>query len=289
MSPERWLQLKVRGSLDVGLVSSLLLDLGGTAVEESEEGLLTYLTPPDDLREFLTLTRGRLQSLAPGVPFDLTWKWQAQEDWEILWRRGLGIRRITPRLVVSPSWEEVEPSPGEIVIKLDPGLAFGTAEHATTRGCLRVLDVMVTEGSRIADVGSGSGILSIAAARLGATRVLAMETDGPSCETALRNLHENGVQARVRVLHARAEPGAPLPDGPFDGIVANLQSHLIFPLLEGFRTSLDEGGWLILSGILSEEREAVLTAASDEGFLFLADDEEDGWWTGVFRTEEVGK
>jgi len=288
MPPERWLELTVRfplGSESVfaELVSSVLLGLGGSAVEESEGSLLTYLPPPPELDALLESAHQRLQELSPSAKFDLSWRWQPQKDWEIFWRRGLGPRRITPRLIVVPSWEEVEPEAGEILLTLDPGMAFGTAEHATTRGCLRLLDSKVTAGSRIADVGAGSGILSIAAARFGAREVLALEMDGLACETAIENVCRNGVKDRVKVLQAQVESGALLPDAPFDGIVANLQSHLLLPLLSAFRESLAPGGWIVLSGILVEERNEILSAASAEGFIFLGDDEEDGWWTGVFR------
>jgi ribosomal protein L11 methyltransferase len=282
MPPERWLELTVRSPLEAELISPVLLELGGSAVEESEGVLVTYLPPPPNLEAFLDGARHRLQGLSPSTELDLSWRWQPQKDWESLWRRGLGPRRITPRLIVVPSWERFDPEPGEILLNLDPGMAFGTAEHATTRGCLRLLDSRVAAGSRIADVGSGSGILSIAAARLGAREVLSLDMDGLACETAIENVSRNGVEDRVKVLEAQVEGGTPLPDAPFDGVVANLQSHLLLPLFSAFRESLAPGGWLIVSGILVGERDEVLSAASAKGFTFVEDDEEDGWWTGVF-------
>ena len=283
MPPDRWLELTVRSPLEVEPVSHLLLELGGTAVEESEGILVTYVPPPPELEAFLDGARHRLQEVSRSAHFDLSWRWKAHEDWESLWRRGLGPRRITPRLIVVPSWEQVEPEPGEIILTLDPGMAFGTAEHATTRGCLRLLDSRVTGGSRIADVGAGSGILSIAAARLGAGEVLALEMDGWACETAIENVSRNGVEDRVKVLEAQVAGGIPLSCAPFDGVVANLQSHLLFPLFSAFLMSLRPTGWLVVSGILVGERDEILSAASAEGFTFVEDDEEDGWWTGAFR------
>lgn len=292
MPPERWLELTVRlpfGSelISVELVSSVLLGLGGSAVEESKGSLVTYLPPPPELEALLESAHQRLRELSPSVRFDLKWRWQPQKDWEVLWRRGLGPRRITPRLLVVPSWEQYEAEAGEILLTLDPGVAFGTAEHATTRGCLRLLDSKLAAGSRIADVGAGSGILSIAAARLGAREVLALEMDGLACETAIENVSRNGVKDRVKVLQAQVESGALIPDAPFDGIVANLQSHLLLPLLSAFKESLAPEGWMVLGGILLEERDEILSAASAEGFVFLEDDEEDGWWTGAFRPSQA--
>ncbi|MFH1762939.1 MAG: 50S ribosomal protein L11 methyltransferase [Gemmatimonadota bacterium] len=282
MPAEHWLELTIRSPLEPDLVSPALLELGGSAVEEREGVLVTYLPPPEELEEFLDAARRHLKALSPSAELDLSWRWQPQKDWESFWRRGLGTRRITERLLVVPSWEQVAPEPGQIALLLDPGMAFGTAEHATTRGCLRLLDSRVSAGSRIADVGAGSGILSIAAAHLGAGEVLALEVDGIACETALENVSRNGVEDRVKVLEVQVEGGTPLSDAPFDGIVANLQSHLLRPLLSTFRVSLLPEGWLVMSGILLEERDEILSAASAEGFILHEGDEEDGWWTGAF-------
>ncbi len=287
MPPERWLELKVRSTLEAEWVASALLELGGSAVEESEGEYITFLLPPADLESLLDLARERLRELSPDTPFHLEWRWQPQQDWEVLWRRGLGPRRVTPRLTVTPSWDPVHPEPGELVLVLDPGMAFGTAEHATTRGCLRLLDGRVTSGSRVADVGAGSGILSIAAAHLGAVEVLALETDGMACETALENVLRNGVGDRVQVLEALVTAGPPLPGTPLNGIVANLQSHLLLPLLSTFRASLTPEGWLIVSGVLLEERDRMMAAASRAGFAFSEGDEEDGWWAGAFFLSAV--
>jgi ribosomal protein L11 methyltransferase len=235
----------------------------------------------------LDQARVLLRRISPSADFELTWRWQPQEDWESLWRRGLGPRRITSRLVVAPSWEGVEPERDEILLTLDPGMAFGTAEHATTRACLRLLDGTVLAGSRIADVGAGSGILSIAGALLGAAEVVAFEMDELACETAEENIAKNGVEAKVTVHHHVVDTESPLPGAPFDGIVANLQSHIITPLFPVFATSLVPGAWLILSGILSEERDRVLSSAGSEGFFLSEEDVEDGWWSCLLRTPGV--
>jgi ribosomal protein L11 methyltransferase len=162
-------------------------------------------------------------------------------------------------------------------------VAFGTAEHPTTRGCLRLLDTRVKAGDRIADVGAGSGILSIAAARLGAGSVLAFEMDPMACEAARENLSANGVEDRIQVAQETVLPDHPLEGGPYQGVVANLQSSLLLPLFSSFRQALREGGWLIASGILLEEREEVLAGAEEAGFCLEEEDREETWWSGAFR------
>ncbi len=285
MPPDRWLKLTVRFSGAEEEATETLLALGGSAVEEAGGALVTYLPPPDDLDSLLSLVRDRLAGYSRTSDPQLSWEWQPQEEWETLWRSGLGPRRITPRLIVSPSWEDFPVGPGEIRVVLDPGMAFGTAEHATTRGCLRILDRTIKPGERLADVGSGSGILAIAAALLGADEVLALEMDEMSCETAIGNLARNRVADRVEIRRALVEGGGPLSGAPFEGIMANLQSHLILPLLQAFISSLKPRGWLILSGILGEERGQVIFGASEAGFRLVETDEEEGWWTGLFRPD----
>jgi ribosomal protein L11 methyltransferase len=283
MLPDRWLELTVVSSQDPILVSAALLDLGADSVQESGNALITYLPPPRHLEGFLADVRRTLEGLWPSSSFELSWRWQDQEDWAVLWRQGLGVRKISPRLLVVPSWETAEPGPGEIPISIDPGMAFGTAEHATTRGCLRQLDKRIVPGVRIADVGAGSGILSIAAALLGAEAVTALELDPTSCETALENIVKNGVENQVTVIPARVEGGGVLPGSPFHGIVANLQSHLLRPIFSTFQASLSPGGWLIVSGVLDGQQSEILPEAALHGFLLVAEDQEEEWWTGVFE------
>jgi ribosomal protein L11 methyltransferase len=161
-------------------------------------------------------------------------------------------------------------------------MAFGTAEHATTRGCLRLLDRRVREGDRIADIGSGSGILSIAAAHLGAREVLGIEVDPMACEAAQENLLANGVEGRVRIVVDEIQGSDPIPQAPYQGIVANIQRFILVPLLPSFRASMDQGAWMILSGILLEEREELLRATAEAGFTLDEEDQEGEWWSGVF-------
>ncbi len=284
MVPDRWLALSVRPPEggDPEPLPLLLTELGGQGAEEKEGAFLTYLPPPEDPEGFLASLQARLRDLYPPHGAELTWRWQPHEDWAVLWRRGLGARRVTPRITVAPTWEVPEPGPGEKIILLDPGMAFGTVEHATTRGCLRLLDPRVRAGDRIADVGAGSGVLSMAAAALGASFVMALEMDDISCEVARENLEANGLQDQVRVVQARVEGAEPLPLAPYHGILANLQLFLLLPLLEALRKSLLPGGWLILSGVLQEEREAILAGASEAGLALEEEDREDEWWSGAF-------
>jgi ribosomal protein L11 methyltransferase len=291
MVPHRWLEITVRlpGPIPIllsELVSQLLIDLGGRGVQELEDGLRTYLQPPAEPEALTEAALRRIRELPGADAAALDWRWQPQEDWEAFWRWGLGPRRITPRMVITPSWESVEPEPGLILVTLDPGMAFGTAEHPTTRGCLRLLDSRITPGARVADVGAGSGILSIVAACLGAGEVLALEMDELACGIAQENVAANGVDDRVRIIREEVSGGEPLPGAPLHGVVANLQTHLHLELLPAFRASLEGGGWLVLGGILRGEADGILDAAYRAGFSLEQEDQEEDWWSGAFRAED---
>jgi ribosomal protein L11 methyltransferase len=166
-------------------------------------------------------------------------------------------------------------------------MAFGTAEHPTTRSSLRLIDPLVRPRSRIADVGAGSGILSIAAVFFGAAEVVAFESDPLACETARGNLEANGVTDAVRVLEGEVGGEGPLSGSPFGGLVANLQTFIHLPLLDLFRRSVESGGWIVLAGILRAEKDELLSSAEKVGMVLEAEDEEGEWWAGAFSLAPV--
>jgi ribosomal protein L11 methyltransferase len=164
-----------------------------------------------------------------------------------------------------------------VEIVIDPGMAFGTAEHATTRGCLRLLDRAVKEGDRVLDVGSGSGILAIAAARLGASEVVAIEADSLACEALRENIEHNGVAERVRCIEAMASADDLARMGPVSGVVANIESGPLAALMNGFAAAVEPGGWLVLSGLLDHEWPSILARAETAGFRLSELDAEAEW------------
>lgn len=267
------------------LIVEELMAIATRGVEERDGLLVAHLPEPvGDPDELVEEVRARLRRATGIEAVAVRHRWQPHEEWSDTWRRGLRVRRITPRLVVAPSWEEVSPAPGERLIVLDPGLAFGTAEHPTTRGCLRLLEGAVESGDRIADVGAGSGILSVAAALLGADDVLALEMDPWAVAAARENAAANGVDDRVRVVEERVTPErlAGLP--PFDGIVANIEAGVLTALLPALAAAARPGGWIILSGILDHEAPAFRAAAGEAGLVAEGEDREAGWWSGRFST-----
>lgn len=281
----RWLELGVRrggaGDLEPLLVEALVA-LGGRAVLEADDRFVTYVEEPEDPEAFLAQARALLAEMVGAVPAELTSRWVAHEDWAESWKRGLAPRRIGRRTVVTTTWHPVEARPGDVVLVIDPGMAFGTAEHGTTRGCLRLLEEAVEPGQRVLDVGAGSGILAIAAARLGAGEVLALEGDPLATEALAENVALNGVPAVVRWEERWADPGLLEALSPWDGVVANIESGVLRSLMSGFAAAVRPGGWLILSGILDHEWPGILGAAEGAGFAIARVDADGEWRSGRF-------
>ena len=282
----RWLELSARcppAEDAAPLVVDALLSLGGRAAEERDGWLLTHVPAPDDPEAFLERARGVLQA-ATGLPaIELRGVWREHEEWSETWKRGLGPRRITDRILVRPSWLPAPAEAAEATIVLDPGMAFGTAEHGTTRGCLRLLDRAVRPGDTVVDVGAGSGILAIAAVLLGARSCVAVEADALSCEALRENVERNRVGERVRCVEARVGADDLARLGPASGVVTNIETGVLKPLLAGFVAALEPGGWLILSGILEDEWPALRRATEDAGFRFVALDTDGEWRSGLFE------
>jgi ribosomal protein L11 methyltransferase len=283
----RWLEVRARCSAppeERQLLASGLVDLGARGVEERDATFVAWFEEPDDPGAFLTALPQALASETGLSGIRVESRWQAHEDWAENWKRGLGERRLTERVVVRPSWiDPVDVRDGDLEIVLDPGMAFGTAEHGTTRGCIRLLDRVVGAGDRLLDVGAGSGILSIAAVRLGAGHVHAIEGDPLACEALAENVDRNGVGDVVAIEVAFATADSLASSGPVSGIVANIETGLLAPLFAGFARALEAGGWLIVSGILEHEWADVRETLEEEGFAFEALDSDDAWRSGLFR------
>ena len=284
-TPERWLALSVDriSPMESEFLVEPLLGLGARSVQEVEGRLITYVPPPVDPEAFVKRAQDVLREATGLDHVTLTWGWQEHRDWSVLWRQGLGPRTITDRLVVTPSWCDAEAPEGAVLVTIDPGMAFGTTEHETTRGALRLMDRALSPRESLLDAGCGSAILAISAALLGAHRVLAVDMDPYACAGARENTIVNGVTNSVSVEQAEVTPVWLRGRGLFDGILANIQTAVLVPLLESFAGALKSGGWLILSGITEEEWRHVSRAATLLEFGLEDVDNEGEWRTGWFR------
>lgn len=200
-------------------------------------------------------------------------------DWTTEWQTRFSPVHVSDRLVITPPWASVPAGDDRIVIEMIPGMAFGTGEHETTQLCLRELEQHVRTGDRVLDVGTGSGILAIAAARLGADAVIAVDVDDVAVDGARENIERNGVDDRIRVYHGSADHSA--VTGTFRVIVSNIDAHTLCDLLASFYRLLDTDGVLILSGILKEERDLLVRSLKSQAFTVAHDTTLGEWWAGV--------
>lgn len=178
-------------------------------------------------------------------------------DWAEAWKSGYQVLKLGKRLRIVPSWIAYAPEPGEVIITLDPGMAFGTGLHPTTQLCLQALEELLVPGMRVLDVGTGSGILSIAAAKLGAAEVLAVDIEAIAVRTARENVALNGVEATVRVEQGSVDDAE---RGTYDLVLANILAEINARLAPHLARHTAPGGWLVASGIL-DVREPVVERA----------------------------
>ena len=249
------------------------------ACEPGVSSLLAYWADPapPGLGEAILRRLDRLaESLAVGGPKVGPVSPLPEEDWEANWRRHFRIERPIPGLVIHPSWIPYEAGPGETVIEIDPKMAFGVGSHPTTRLCLRLLHAC-SEADRLLDVGTGTGILAIAAARWGAVRVVGVEIDRAAVVNAVENVSRNGVRGVLRIIHG----GADAVKGPFDRVVANLLTTEFRSALPDIVRVLRPGGRFVLSGFLVSEERAVREVLQRHG-LAVESAEREGEW-GALR------
>ena len=200
---------------------------------------------------------------AAGIDAALEVRAVAEEDWAESWKEHFHVERYGRRLVVVPSWRTYDAAPDDLVIALDPGMAFGTGQHETTRMCLEALEDAVTPGARVLDLGCGSGILGIAAAKLGAARVLALDIDDVCVRVTAANARANRVEAIVEADQGTLDG---LARGEFDVVVANIIAGVLIDLAPQIACALAPTGRLIASGVI-EERLTHVTRALEAASL----------------------
>ena len=283
-----WLELSVQSpsSIELGplLVEGLLV-IGGRAIVEADGWYVTYVEFPEDVDVFVQRATETLQAISGTEVPEIRTRRLAHEDWAETWKRGLAARLITERILVRPSWITAPTNTAQVDIVIDPGMAFGTAEHGTTRGCLRLLDKVVQSGDRVLDVGAGSGILSIAAALLGAEEVVAIEADLFGFEALCQNVERNSVTNRVQCFELDVDAKGIRNFGPVSGVVANIEMQTLARLMPGLSGARENGGWLILSGIQRKEWPDMQGITERFGLNSIEVDADGEWRSGLFRTK----
>ena len=278
-------------------LAALLIEQTGQAIEELDDGTLIAWTETEAKALALRTTidasfaaaqnGGGTTNRAPVIQI----RELPDTDWTTEWKKGLGPRTIG-RIVVTPSWVPVEAKAGEVVVVVDPETAFGSGEHGSTRGAILLLDRAMArqasrqahQGARVLDLGSGSGILAIAAAKLGAARAVAIEFDAEANVVAERNVERNGVSDRVVIFEGDAGELAQL-GAPADIVLSNILRNVNVLLLPAIKGALASRGIAIFAGM--EDTEVVLFKPELEqaGFVVIDEVRDAGWWSCTARVK----
>lgn len=269
LSKSAWIAVRVNPGGDPARVTAVLFAAGSQGIQEDGDALVTHFPPGTETEELVrdimnADPRARVSiSLAP------------QMDWSA-WRASVRSHRLGG-LTIAPPWLASESNPATTIV-IEPAMAFGTGEHATTRGVTRLMQKLSPMPSSVADIGAGSAVLSICAAKLGAQRVVAIEIDEDAIGNAEENVRANHVEDRVHVIQGDAGVVLPLV-APVDLVLANIISSVLTELLPIVFDSLTPGGHAILSGILETESEGMLEEIRKGGWTVIAEDREDAWWS----------
>jgi ribosomal protein L11 methyltransferase len=213
---------------------------------------------------------------------EITWREIQEEDWTSSWKKFFHPIKVGEKIVIKPTWESYEAGVDDLVIELDPGMAFGTGTHHTTAMCIRLLEELVRPGMQVIDVGVGSGILSIVCAKLGASEVCSVDLDDIAVRVACENIHLNKVEHIVNVTQGDLLTGF---SGQADLIVANIVADIIIKVIPDVKTRLSVGGAFVASGIIVERLSDVTTVLLANDFTVDKVSEEGGWVAIVARKE----
>jgi ribosomal protein L11 methyltransferase len=301
-----WLELTVQAHPEaIESVSELLSRYapGGVAIEEPiellDEGqeyrvlsgqpvkVRAYLPidgKEEEVRQRVAEGLWHLSSLGPQFVGELQTRIVNEEDWANAWKDYYHVTHIGKRLVIRPSWREYTPKDDEVVIELDPGMAFGTGLHPTTRMCLEQVEQRVWPGLRVLDVGTGSGILALAAAKLGAASVYCIDNSSVAVESAIANAAVNQLSERISVvLGVLDDAEATRLAGQFDLVLANIIARVIGSIAPYLARVLTPGGILITGGIIEERRHEAEQPLLDAGLKLVQQVMIDDWVTLIMR------
>ena len=268
---------------ELELAQLRLWELGATGLEERDQTTLMR-DPSDELVTLVAsfanevLAERALDSVKRDFEAELSYLPDA--DWAVEWRRGFGPQRIGRRLLLQPSWETSRSVQGQVVVTLDPENAFGSGDHETTRLVLGALDQRIRGGERLLDVGCGSGILSIAALRLGAGFAIGVDIDEDAVKVASRNAELNAVDAS---FEASTMPLGQV-DGQFDMVLANIEARVLHDMRDELSSRVAPEGLLVMSGILREEQGVIVEAYAP---MRLIDSLQESPWCACVMEPEV--
>jgi len=278
---ENWTRIDVAcGPQTADILAVEFAEAFGVSVEYISQGLRFYLGSARFVTE-----RDRLLQIADSAtltaegPIGITFSEIPDEDWSRRWKEHFKPLMVGKRFLVSPTWDKTPSTPGCLIIRIDPGRAFGTGHHETTRLCLEWLESCRSDESSLLDVGTGSGILAIGAALLGFQRVVGIDNDPEAIEVAKENVMLNRLSEKISLLCASPEALSSW----FDVVISNIESRTLISMSEAISTKLRDKGLLGLSGILAEQAEEVCAEYKNMGLRLTGRKTADEWVFLAFR------
>ncbi len=257
-------------------------DEGESPPEGADVVVRAYLpmdATADRRRESIELAVQLVASFVPLPP--LSERVIEEEAWQESWKRHFHVLRIGKRIVICPTWRDHIPQPDEIVVSLDPGMAFGTGHHPTTRMCLEFIEALVQPGHRVLDVGCGSGILSIASAKLGSAKVIGYEIEEAAARVARENAVHNKVESVVTTIHGSLGDQVEREQG-YDVVLANISAKVVSDLSAELADAVAPGGHIVVSGVIGSRRDEVCGILEQSGLTLTDEMKSDDWVALVY-------
>ena len=268
-----YLQIEDYSDIDLKTCYGDLIDEAILNADKTVASVLVYLSKDAGVVDILTFLKTRFSELS--IAADISVSGVNEEDWANSWKDYYKPIKIGDKIVIVPAWEKYEAQDGEIIVRMDPGMAFGTGTHETTRLVIKFLEKYIKKGMRVADVGCGSGILAICASKLGAAECKAYDIDPVAVKVANENIKDSGltnVSCEVSDLLRQVDKSQ-----PYDVICANIVADIIIRMMPDVGALMNENSVILASGIIVERSQDVISAFDEHGFKVAERIDENGW------------
>ena len=268
-----YLQIEDYSDIDLKTCYGDLIDESILNADKTVASVLVYLAADGGITDTLAFLRGRFSELS--IDANITVSGVNEEDWANSWKEYYKPIKIGEKIVIVPAWEKYTQKEGEIIVRMDPGMAFGTGTHETTRLVIKLLEKYIKSGMRVADVGCGSGILAICASKLGAAECKAYDIDPVAVKVANENIKDSGltnVSCEVSDLLRQVDKSQ-----PYDVICANIVADIIIRMMPDVGALMNESSVILASGIIVERSQDVISAFDEYGFNVVERIDENGW------------
>jgi ribosomal protein L11 methyltransferase len=267
---------------NVEILSSILWELNIDGINEEVNCLKVFAQDENVTVHAIESELKHLQENKLLREFSVQENYIVEKNWNEEWEKSREVVHVSDKIVIKPTFKEYETKANEIVLTLDPKMSFGTGDHQTTKICLMFIEKYLKPGMKVLDAGSGTAILGIAAAKLGAQKVIAFDIDEWCYENGIENAQLNNVVDKVEIKKCELKD---IEDESFDLIIANIQKNILLELAKGFKTKIKSSGILILSGLLEMDREAIVSKYSEVGFREIDYLKMDDWIGIVFQQQ----